>query len=253
MKWEMEEVEAVLEKIWDLHDKVSDAIHSTSRSRFLKSIGKNSKPFSGNGISAPPPPVNGGPDRRNGFVFVKGLDETTVSMVEAKSLNAIRTALEDLEDQLDFFHTVQSQQQAEWDAAIARVEQSRAILAMRLAEHQGQKYKVIEEAMAFVTDINTTTGHFVSHEDLCRKDLKDQSDKGQGLRMLVQALSSGTALAKGSVGVVLGNAAMFAVSLLALLQLNRMACRDGTGRVGGVGRVGKRRDDKSMRLSICKG
>ncbi|KAJ1690886.1 hypothetical protein LUZ63_015041 [Rhynchospora breviuscula] len=257
MKWEMEEVEAVLEKIWDLHDKVSDAIHSTSRSRFLKSIGKNSKPFSSDGISAAPPPVNGGggggADRRNGFVFVKGLDETTVSMAEAKSLNAIRTALEDLEDQLDFFHTVQSQQQAEWDAAIARVEQSRAILAMRLAEHQGQKYKVIEEAMAFVTDINTTTGHFVAHEDLCRKDLKDQSDKGQGLRMLVQALSSGTALAKGSVGGVLGNAAMFAVSLLALLQLNRMACRDGTGRVGGAGRVGKRRDDKSIRLSICKG
>lgn len=108
MKWEMEEVEAVLEKIWDLHDKVSDAIHSISRSRFLKSIGKNSKPFSGDGISAVHPPVGGGggggADRRNGFVFVKGLDEATVSMAEARSLNSIRTALEDLEDQLDFFH-----------------------------------------------------------------------------------------------------------------------------------------------------
>jgi hypothetical protein len=108
MKWEMEEVESVLEKIWDLHDKVSDAIHSISRSRFLKSIGNNSKPFSGDGISMAPPPAGGGggggADRRNGFVFMKGFDETAVSMAEAKSLNSIRTALEDLEDQLDFFH-----------------------------------------------------------------------------------------------------------------------------------------------------
>ena len=98
----------MLEKIWDLHDKVSDAIHSISRSRFLKSIGKNSKSFSGDGISAVHPPAGGGggggADRRNGFVFVKGLDEATVSMAEARSLNSIRTALEDLEDQLDFFH-----------------------------------------------------------------------------------------------------------------------------------------------------
>ncbi|KAF3333211.1 plastid division protein PDV1 [Carex littledalei] len=252
----MEEVEAVLEKIWDLHDKVSDAIHSISRSRFLKSIGKNSKPFSGDGISAVHPPAGGGggggADRRNGFVFVKGLDEATVSMAEARSLNSIRTALEDLEDQLDCFHTVQSQQQAEWDAAIARVEQSRALLAMRLAEHQGRKYKVIEEAMAFVSDINTDTHNFVSHEDQCTKDLKDQSDKEQslGLGMLMQVLSSSAALAKGSVGGILGNAAVFAVSMLALLQLNQMACS-----MGGKGHFGKRREmvDRSMRLSISRG
>lgn len=109
MKWEMEELESVLEKIWDLHDKVSDAIHSVSRSRFLKSIGKNAKPFSGDGVSTAPAPAGGGgggggADRRNGFVFMKGFDEAAVSMAEAKSLNSIRTALEDLEDQLDFFH-----------------------------------------------------------------------------------------------------------------------------------------------------
>jgi hypothetical protein len=107
MKWEMEEVESVLEKIWDLHDKVSDAIHSISRSRFLKSIGKKSKPVTSDGISTAPPPAGGGgggADRRNGFVFMKGFDDTAVSMAEAKSLSSIRTALEDLEDQLDFFH-----------------------------------------------------------------------------------------------------------------------------------------------------
>ncbi|PSS34264.1 Plastid division protein [Actinidia chinensis var. chinensis] len=40
MKWEMEieDIEAVLENIWDLHDKLSDAIHSISRSHYLHSI-----------------------------------------------------------------------------------------------------------------------------------------------------------------------------------------------------------------------
>lgn len=108
MKWETEELETVLEKIWDLHDKVSDAIHSISRSRFLKSIVNNAKPFYGEGFPTAPAPGAGlgaaGADRRSGFVFVKGSDEAAVSMAEAKSLNAIRAALEDLEDQLEFFH-----------------------------------------------------------------------------------------------------------------------------------------------------
>ncbi|KAE8694954.1 ribosome bioproteinsis protein BMS1-like protein [Hibiscus syriacus] len=35
---EIEEIEAVLEKIWNLHDKLSNAIHSISRVHFLNSI-----------------------------------------------------------------------------------------------------------------------------------------------------------------------------------------------------------------------
>jgi hypothetical protein len=128
---------------------------------------------------------------------------------------------------------------------------------MRLSQHQGRKYKVIEEAMAFVSDINTDTHHFVSHDDQCTKDLKHQSNKGQGLGlgMLMQVLSSSVALAKGSVGGILGNAAMFAVSMLALLQLNQVACRSGQLRARGKGNFGKRRemDDRSMRLSISRG
>jgi hypothetical protein len=49
--------------------------------------------------------------------------------------------------------TVQSQQRAEQDTAIARLEQSRAVLATRLAEHQGKKYKVINEALEFVGEV----------------------------------------------------------------------------------------------------
>ena len=49
--------------------------------------------------------------------------------------------------------TVQTQQRAERDAAIARLEQSRIVLALRLADHHGKKYKVIEEARAFVGEV----------------------------------------------------------------------------------------------------
>lgn len=188
-------------------------------------------------------------DRLFLFIFLKG---HFVAINSETHFGAYDTILQLIFFSPFFLQTVQSQQQAEWDAAIARVEQSRTLLAMRLAEHQGRKYKVIEEAMAFVSDINTDTHNFVSHEDQCTKDLKDQSDKEQrlGLGMLMQALSSSAALAKGSVGGILGNAAVFAVSMLALLQLNQMACR-----MGGKGHFGKRREmvDRSMRLSISRG
>lgn len=42
--------------------------------------------------------------------------------------------------------TVQMQQHAERDSALARIEQSRIFLAVALSEYQGKKYKVIEEA-----------------------------------------------------------------------------------------------------------
>lgn len=102
MKWDMEidEIEAVLEKIWDLHDKLSDAIHSISRTHFLNSIKtlkKSDKKKLYNEVVD---------DNRAGFVFVKGLrvDDNDLAIQEAKSLNAIRTALENLEDQLEFLH-----------------------------------------------------------------------------------------------------------------------------------------------------
>ncbi|CAI8614025.1 unnamed protein product [Vicia faba] len=137
IKWkmQMEEVEAILEKIWDLHDKLSDAIHSVSRSHFLasvKTVTNSSQTI--NDAVATETTLDGA-----GFVFVKDFrprDEDADDAVnEAKSLNAIRTALENLEDQLEFFHTIQTQQRVERDAAIARLEQSRIVLAMRPAEH----------------------------------------------------------------------------------------------------------------------
>jgi hypothetical protein len=104
---ELEEIEAVLEKIWDLHDKLSDAIHSISRSHFLssiKSLKTNNKKLNSESDVGFEENNN---SRASGFVFVKdfGVHDNDLSAIqEAKSLNSIRTALENLEDQLEFFH-----------------------------------------------------------------------------------------------------------------------------------------------------
>ncbi|XVE58409.1 hypothetical protein DITRI_Ditri04bG0167600 [Diplodiscus trichospermus] len=231
MKWDMEieEIEAVLEKIWDLHDKLSDTIHSISRAHFLNSIKtlrKSDKKKVYNDIV--------GDDNKTGFVFVKEfqIDDGDSAIQEAKSLNAIRTALENLEDQLEFFHMIQIQQRAERDAAIARLEQSRIILALRLAEHHGKKYKVIDEALAFVGDVHDAS-RFVSPENLygtpdSPSGENVMSHEGERSNMLIKALVSSFNFAKKSLkfdhmGGILSNAALFAVSMIAMLHLHQIA------------------------------
>ncbi|KAF6134466.1 hypothetical protein GIB67_034880 [Kingdonia uniflora] len=272
MKWEMEmeEIEAILEKIWDLHDKLSDAIHSISRSHFLNSINnlkKSEEVFFSRSEKKKPRGIEG-EENRSGFVFVKDFrgvvvdDDDRAVAEETKSLNAIRTALENLEDQLEFFHlylcfvrlcydfttmlgieknlvselckseTVQSQQRAERDAAVARLEQSRIVLAMRLSDHHGKRYKVIEEALAFVGDVQDT-GRFVSPENLFESPRSRQSGENHernptSNNILIRVLVSTFTFAKKSLrleqmGGVLGNAALVAVSMVAFLHLHHQA------------------------------
>ncbi|KAG6752752.1 hypothetical protein POTOM_042788 [Populus tomentosa] len=353
MKWDMEleEIEAVLEKIWDLHDKLSDAIHSISRSHFLHSIKSlktttttNKKLNNESGVGFEDNNSNSN-NRASGFVFFKDfrVDGNDFSAIqEAKSLNSIRTALENLEDQLEFFHvslvfgsmafvcfafwiggfclvssnlwemkgicevsvwgfsfggfllgmissadvgdriasivlgansdapssilvvvsyasiyvgrtlfctfhiyasldiyvissvmqTVQIHQRAEIDAAIARLEQSRIILAMRLAEHHGKKYKVIEEALAFVGDVHDAS-HFVSPENLYGSPTSPSGEnlirrEGKKPNTVIKVLLSSFEFAKKSlkldhVGGLLGNAALFTVSMIAMLHLHQVA------------------------------
>ncbi|XP_009380532.2 plastid division protein PDV1 [Musa acuminata AAA Group] len=264
MRWEMEmeEVEAVLERIWDLHDKISDAIHAISRAHFLSSV-KGLRSGRQPPVAAPAPAKGGGEggEGKGGFVFVKDfrVEEDGAAMAEARSLNDIRSALENLEDQLEFFHTVQSQQRAERDAAIARLEQSRIILAIRLAEHRGKKYKVIEEALAFVGDVHNM-GHFVMPETLYEnemtrsrsgKNLEDHESKGPS--MLMQMFISSFAVAKRSFGLVgvqgiLGNAAMFAVSMLALVHLNQVAFKGETAPARDQTFYRRRNEDRFSRM-----
>ncbi|XVE64329.1 hypothetical protein DITRI_Ditri07aG0093000 [Diplodiscus trichospermus] len=231
MKWDMEieEVEAVLEKIWDLHDKFSDAIHSISRAHFhnsIKALRKSEEKKLFNDVV--------GQGNRTGFVFVKDfrIDDGDSAIQEAKSLNAIRTALENLEDQLEFFHTVQIQQRAERDAAIARLEQSRIILALRLADNHGKKYKVIDEALAFVGDVHDAN-RFVSPENLYGTPVSPYGEKlvsqeWKLSKMLIKVLVSSLNFAKESMKFdhmsgILSNAALFAVSMIGMLHLHQIA------------------------------
>ncbi|CAH2068871.1 unnamed protein product, partial [Thlaspi arvense] len=186
---------------------------------------EKNKPFPKGGYNG----VAGDDHRRNGFVYVKGFqvdgDEEYSAIQEARSLNAIRTALENLEDQLEFLHTVHVQQRAERDAAIASLEQSRIVLAMRLAEHQGKKYKVIEEARAFVGDVRDA-GCFVSSND----HHGSASHEGKTSSSLIKFLVTSFNFAKESlkidqVGGILGNAALFTLSMLALLHLNQRSSK----------------------------
>ncbi|XP_062000122.1 plastid division protein PDV1 isoform X2 [Rosa rugosa] len=237
MKWDMEieEIEAVLEKIWDLHDKLSDAIHSISRAHFLDSVRalrNSSEKKKKSGLHH----VYGGNDavaaaveeKGAGFVFVKDFRvEQDDELREAKSLNAIRTALENLEDQLEFFHV---QQRAERDAAIARLEQSRIVLALRLSEHHGKKYKVIEEALAFVGDVCDANG-FVSPENLYDPPVTpgDNLANSEGKsNIIMKVLVSSVNFAKktlklDNMGGLLGNAALVAVSMIALVHMQQVA------------------------------
>jgi len=159
-------------------------------------------------------------------------------VAEARSLHAIRSALEDLEDHLQFLHTVQSQQRAERDAAIARLEQSRLVLAMRLAEHQGKRYRVIDEALAFVGEVSDKS-RFISPEDVCATQTEDDAEdnRGSSSRIMSSMLSCSLSLAKNSfrldkIGGALGNAAVFAVSMLAFLQLHQIAFGSKTPAMG---------------------
>lgn len=249
---EIEEIESVLEKIWDLHDKLSDAIHSISRSHFLSSIKSlrksNNDPLflsrkknidNNNGSATVEGKIN--QRQQTGFVFVKDFrsdDEDNndfLAIQEAKSLNAIRTALESLEDQLEFFHTVQLQQRAERDAAVARLEQSRIVLAMRLAEHQGKKYRVIEEALAFVGDVRDA-GRFISPENLYTSAPYPPGENfvppaGKRSINLSKFLLTSFNVVKNSlkldqVGGILGNAALVAISMLAFLHLHQASCNN---------------------------
>ncbi|KAI5347159.1 Hypothetical predicted protein [Prunus dulcis] len=251
MKWDMEieDIEAVLEKIWDLHDKISDAIHSISRAHFLSSVNalrsSDKKKPHANDVAVD--------ENRTGYVYVKDFrhDHDDDSVIrEAKSLNAIRTALENLEDQLEFFHlhrskdeilcfcnccvTVQVQQRAERDAAIARLEQSRIVLAMRLSEHHGKKYQVIEEALAFVGDV-CDASRFVSPENLYGPPIspaeKLEVCEGKRSNIIIKVLISSINFAKKSLkldnmGGILGNAGLVAVSMIALVHLNQVAMRE---------------------------
>lgn len=127
------------------------------------------------------------------------------------------------------------QQQVERDAAIARLEQSRMVLAMRLSEHHGKNYKVISEALAFVGDVRYAA-NYVSHDNQYgppfstngQKLVPNGSKRSNALiKMLFSTLNfAKTSLKMDHVGGILGNAAMVAISMLAFLHMHQMAYKE---------------------------
>uniref|UniRef100_A0A0E0JFS9 Plastid division protein PDV1 n=1 Tax=Oryza punctata TaxID=4537 RepID=A0A0E0JFS9_ORYPU len=213
---EPEEAEAVLETIWDLHDKVSDAIHALSRAHFLRAVRRR----------------GGGSKPAEGLVSVKGCDVVVDDEAaaldavaeEARSLHAIRAALEDLEDQFECFLAVQSQQQADRDISLARLEQSRIMLAIRLNGHRGVNKKIIDEALEFVR--NVCQGAWPSLS--VNKPEKLGSHSGadsKNANFLGQMVASSFALARNSfsiktLGGLLGHTGVLAIGMITLLQLH---------------------------------
>nr|CAB3471672.1 unnamed protein product [Digitaria exilis] len=214
-----EEVAAVLETIWDLHDKVSDAIHALSRAHFLRAVRRHASSAAG--------------DKPAGLVYVKGAggggEAAALAALaeEARSLHAIRAALEDLEDQFECFLAVQSQQQAERDFALARLEQSRIMLAIRLKEHHGNNQEIIDEASDFLRNVYQDVWPSLS-VNKAEKCADSASDMVKGPNFFVRMISSSLAIAGSTfsvknLGSVLGNTAAFAIGVCTLVQLSRLA------------------------------
>ena len=103
---------------------------------------------------------------------------------------------------------------------------------MRLAEHHGRKYNVIDEALAFVGDVHDAS-RFVSPENLYGTPVSPSgenlvSHEGKHSNMLNKVLLSSFNFAKkslkfGHMGGILSNAALFAVSMIAMLHLHQIA------------------------------
>ncbi|KAH7682369.1 hypothetical protein IHE45_05G116600 [Dioscorea alata] len=98
MEMEMEMV-MVLEKKLDLHDEVNDSIHAISRSHFLQSV----KAFDKTSPEMKQGEVEVSGEGVHGSCYSRFSGSDATPMVEARSLNDIRAALEGLEDQFEFF------------------------------------------------------------------------------------------------------------------------------------------------------
>ncbi|VAH74775.1 hypothetical protein VPH35_051019 [Triticum aestivum] len=246
-RMEPEEAEAVLETIWDLHDKVSDAIHALSRAHFLRTVRRRA----------------GG--KPAGVVHIKGVpadgDEAAdlnAVAEEARSLHAIRAALEDLEDQFECFLAVCSQQQAERDIALARLQQSHIMLTIRLKEHHGNNHKVIDEALDFVHNVYHDFWSFLSvnkpEKSRTHSGANSTKETGDGSDFLGWMVSSSLDVVRNSfnmknIGGFLGNSAVLAVGMITMLQLHLSSSGEQSSSCGKYSYRRINRDDSSRSLA----
>jgi hypothetical protein len=123
---------------------------------------------------------------------------------------------------------VQSQQEAELDIALSKLEQSRMMLAIKLKEHHGKNYKVIDEASSFVHNVYQNVWPSLSAVNKTDKCAGSSSNMAKGWNFFGRMASAGLALAGNSlnirnVGGVLGNGVALGLGVLMVLQLHWMA------------------------------
>ena len=162
---------------------------------------------------------------------------------------------------------VQSQQQAERDFALARLEQSRIMLAIRLKEHHGNNHKVIDEASDFVRNAYQDVWPSLS-ANKPEKCADSSNDMAKGPNFFARMVSSGLAIAGSSfsiknLGGALGNGAAFAIGIVTLLQLRWLASGAHSPTVGNYpyrrindSRLGASRGGSTMAhldVSLAKG
>lgn len=157
---------------------------------------------------------------------------------------------------------VQTQQKAERDAAVARLEQSRIILAMRLAEHQGQKFKVIEEAQALVGDVRDAS-RLVTPEQLYSSAPyppgenfvpEKQKRSNSVFNFFVSSFDfvSKSLKLDQTVGI-LGNAALLAISMIAFVHLNQIGSKDALHMQGIRERESRKVSSSSLDVMLARG
>ncbi|KAG0616152.1 hypothetical protein M758_5G093900 [Ceratodon purpureus] len=142
---EADEIRVVLARASELHAKISEAIERALKTEFQRST--SSRSLDSNFSSV----LDG--DESNDFARFDRDSDKSVSIgdsnVEARTLGLIRDALETLEEQLEALQSMQNHQRAEKDAVLAELEESRHLLLLKLKNHQGREWEVVQEALAF--------------------------------------------------------------------------------------------------------
>lgn len=138
---EADEIRVVLARASELHAKISEAIERALKSEFLQSASSRSSIDS---IFSDGEEMNGFDRFDRGYGKVAGDGN-----VEARTLGLIRDALETLEEQLEALQSMQNHQRAEKDAVLAELEESRHLLLLKLKNHRGREWEVVQEALAF--------------------------------------------------------------------------------------------------------
>jgi hypothetical protein len=125
------------------------------------------------------------------------------------------------------FQAVQSQQQADRDFALARLEQSRIMLAIRLKEHHGKNHEVIDEASDFVRNVYQDVWPSLSAtkpEKCADSSSNTAKDPNFFARMVSSSLAiTGSSFNLKSLGGALGNSAALALGIVTVLQLRWLA------------------------------